>query len=440
MLSRKTLYSLIFFILLISFFLRFYDLERDPLPYNEYGIGYVDEGGYVHSARNKALFDAWTLEEDSWNSLYLSPTFTALQYLSFTFLGVSTFSMRLTSALLGLASLLIASFLIMKKQRKLGLIYLILLSMNTMLIVYSRIATLQIMVVSLILVIIGLIVYDTKKSWLVVGLLLPTTFLSKFTSLFFVIAVPFSLLLYSYWDKTYRKRLGFLLIGGIVSLSLWLLWLLPNFEAWLFTAKMLSHELKYSLFRVAAVFSHALRFAYLHQIAVLFTVGWSLITFQQWKNEKKIEYIDVFLLTALTMFTLYLFVVDFFIRRWVLIVPLVLLMGARFLCQVGDLQFKERKWPWQAILTVLLGLYLITNLSPLVDYFGQSENSHMIINNSQKLAEIVPSGEEVFGNAAIALGYENQMKPYYVYAKSVHVDTEEAILPYPYDCLYYRQR
>ena len=50
----------------------------DP-PWNPtVGIVWHDEGAWVHNARNRALFGAWS--QDAWNPMYIAPVFTGLEY------------------------------------------------------------------------------------------------------------------------------------------------------------------------------------------------------------------------------------------------------------------------------------------------------------------------------------------------------------------------
>ena len=52
----------------------------DP-PWNPtVGVVWHDEGAWVHNARNKALFGAWS--QDKWNPMYIAPVFTGLEYVS----------------------------------------------------------------------------------------------------------------------------------------------------------------------------------------------------------------------------------------------------------------------------------------------------------------------------------------------------------------------
>src|SRR4051794_22016202 len=77
----------------------------DPPWRSTVGIVWHDEGAWVHNARNKALFDAWTL--DAWNPVYIAPVFTGLEYGAFKVLGVGVRQARLVSELTGLVSVLL---------------------------------------------------------------------------------------------------------------------------------------------------------------------------------------------------------------------------------------------------------------------------------------------------------------------------------------------
>jgi 4-amino-4-deoxy-L-arabinose transferase-like glycosyltransferase len=80
----------------------------DP-PWNpSVGIVWHDEGAWVHNARNKALFGAWS--QDAWNPMYVAPVFTALEYLSFATLGVGVRQARLVSEIAGFLSILLLAF------------------------------------------------------------------------------------------------------------------------------------------------------------------------------------------------------------------------------------------------------------------------------------------------------------------------------------------
>jgi hypothetical protein len=76
--------------------------SADP-PWNTtVGIVWHDEGAWVHNARNKALFGAWSA--DAWNPMYIAPVFTGLEYAVFSAFGVGVRQARLVPELAGLAS------------------------------------------------------------------------------------------------------------------------------------------------------------------------------------------------------------------------------------------------------------------------------------------------------------------------------------------------
>src|ERR687897_1882689 len=74
----------------------------DP-PWNPtVGVVWHDEGAWVHNARNRVLWGAWST--DAWNPMYIAPVFTGLEYLSFAAFGVGVWQARLVSELAGVAS------------------------------------------------------------------------------------------------------------------------------------------------------------------------------------------------------------------------------------------------------------------------------------------------------------------------------------------------
>ena len=74
------------------------------------------------------------------------------------------------------------------------------------------------------------------------------------------------------------------------------------------------------------------------------------------------------------------------------------------------------------------------NVAPLVEYFGQNVTnygqSHVVYTNSKELNTYLPPGTPVFSNVATAMGYENKIKPYFIYEKNVYIDYEKKILSY----------
>jgi len=100
--SRGVFGWLLIAILAIAALLRGLFPAADP-PWNpSVGIVWHDEGAWVHNARNRALFGAWSL--DKWNPMYIAPVFTGLEYASFRSFGVGVRQARLVPELCGFAA------------------------------------------------------------------------------------------------------------------------------------------------------------------------------------------------------------------------------------------------------------------------------------------------------------------------------------------------
>jgi len=106
--SRRQYRSILLAILMIAGLMRGLFPAADP-PWNPpVGIVWHDEGAWVHNARNRALFGAWSL--DKWNPMYIAPVFTGLEYVSFRSLGVGVRQARLVPEICGLAAVCLLAF------------------------------------------------------------------------------------------------------------------------------------------------------------------------------------------------------------------------------------------------------------------------------------------------------------------------------------------
>ncbi|MEO7271215.1 MAG: glycosyltransferase family 39 protein, partial [Vicinamibacterales bacterium] len=114
----------------------------DP-PWNpSVGVVWHDEGAWVHNARNKALFGAWSL--DAWNPMFIAPVFTALEYGAFEVFGVGVRQARLVSELTGFASVLCLAWGVGRIGGRLaGLAAGALLATNYVYVMYDRAATME---------------------------------------------------------------------------------------------------------------------------------------------------------------------------------------------------------------------------------------------------------------------------------------------------------
>jgi len=140
--SRRVFVASLLVLLAAGGLLRGLFPAADP-PWNPtVGIVWHDEGAWVHNARNRALFGAWSL--DKWNPVYITPVFTALEYASFRTLGVGVRQARLVPEICGLLSVwLLALGVARIAGRQAGLIAAALLATNYIYVMWNRAALME---------------------------------------------------------------------------------------------------------------------------------------------------------------------------------------------------------------------------------------------------------------------------------------------------------
>ena len=140
--SPRTFRLWLLAVLAVAAVLRAIFPAADPPWAAPVGVVWHDEGAWVHNARNKALFGAWT--EDAWNPMYIAPVFTGLEYASFKAFGVGVRQARLVSEVCGLASVwLLALGVARVGGRRAGLIAGGLLATNYVYVMWNRAALME---------------------------------------------------------------------------------------------------------------------------------------------------------------------------------------------------------------------------------------------------------------------------------------------------------
>jgi 4-amino-4-deoxy-L-arabinose transferase-like glycosyltransferase len=210
----------------------------DP-PWNPtVGIVWHDEGAWVHNARNKALFGAWSL--DAWNPMFIAPVFTALEYGSFSVFGVGVRQARLPPEALGWLSVLLLSLGVTRLAgRRAGLIAAALLATNFVYVMWNRTALMEGPMVAFMVA--AWYCYARAESsprwgW-GAGLFAVLAFFTKAAAAFFVAAVSLDAvvtLLLARRTPDLKGRayvLASLVVFGVVGLGVFVL---PNWDAYWF--------------------------------------------------------------------------------------------------------------------------------------------------------------------------------------------------------------
>lgn len=182
-------------------------LTADPPWQTPVGITWHDEGPWVHNARNRVLFGAWSL--DAWNPVYLTPVFTGLEYVSFALLGVGTWQARMVPVVMGLVSVALLSAGVWRLAgRRAAVAAAVLISTNYIYVMWNRAALME-----------GTMTAFIVASWcayalsprtptlgLLAGLGALLAFFTKAAAAFFVAALAFDALLTIALDWRDRRR------------------------------------------------------------------------------------------------------------------------------------------------------------------------------------------------------------------------------------------
>ena len=255
----------------------------DP-PWNPaVGVVWHDEGAWVHNARNKALFGAWT--QDLWNPMYIAPVFTGLEYVSFKVFGVGVRQARLVPELCGLVSVwLLALGVARLAGRRAGVIAAALLGTNYVYVMWNRAALMEGPMVAFIVA--AWYCYtrmDENPRWgAAASACAMLAFFTKAAAVFFVaaIALDASLALVAASTSVMESRtmdrrgprwtLGGLLVGGCVALAAFVL---PNWTDYRFYNWQMSVTRKPS-YDVKSLIDRITWFPVLHDV---FTRMWFVL-------------------------------------------------------------------------------------------------------------------------------------------------------------------
>src|SRR4051795_7045911 len=151
------------------------------------GIVWHDEGAWVHNARNRALFSAWSL--DRWNPMYIAPVFTGFEYLSFAAFGVGVRQARLVSEIAGVGSVLLLACGVRRIGGDVaGLIAGGLLATNYVYVMYDRAAIMEALMVAFIVASwYSSVRAEERASWgAVAGVMAVLAFFTKAAAAFYI--------------------------------------------------------------------------------------------------------------------------------------------------------------------------------------------------------------------------------------------------------------
>ena len=329
--TERRFWIALFGVLVLAALLRTLFPTADP-PWNPtVGVVWHDEGAWVHNARNRVLWGAWST--DAWNPLFIAPVFTVLEYVSFALLGVGVWQARLVSEVGGLASvLLIAGGVRRLGGSTAGLIAAALVGTNFFYVMYNRAALMESTMVAMMTASWYCYVRaQDRPGWgVAAGGFAVLAFFTKAAAAFFVAALALdavvSWLLPQPDQQAARRRsmaaIAGLAAGFLVALAIFVgpYWTEYRFYNWqMSVTRKPSYDLK-------SLLDRASWFPVLHDV---FTQNWLLIvaattsaltSLARWRTLAAGERL---LLWWIGLGTIELFVHDVAERRFVMFIPAV---------------------------------------------------------------------------------------------------------------------
>ncbi len=219
-------------------------------------------------------------------------------------------------------------------------------------------------------------------------------------------------------------------------MTLWMLWLIPNFISWKFmNFGSYGGRIYFTIYKLLSVPLFVLKFSLLNQLVIILVIISIFFTFRVIKRREKISYLDFLLIVILIMFFLQTLVTDYPLRRFVLIVPIILLIATRFIYKIKKINYSENiKVKGKTLVVIILLLYIIINLGYLGLHFGQlkpgSREGYRLIDAAKEVPNYIPDYEKVYGRHSHTLSLESKIKPYFGYRGITYANTESHILPF----------
>jgi 4-amino-4-deoxy-L-arabinose transferase-like glycosyltransferase len=239
--SDRAFLAWLLLIAVVALALRLLFPTADPPWSTTVGVVWHDEGAWVHNARNRALFGAWTL--DQWNPMYIAPVFTALEYASFAVFGVGVWQARLVSELTGFASVLLLALGVRRiAGRDAALIAAALLATNYVYVMWNRAALMEASMVAFI--VFAWYCYARAQSQPIWGAAAAAcallAYFSKAAAVFFVAALGFDALIglfrRSQADARHGRAAAWATLAGLAGCGLvaLLVFVAPNWSDYRF--------------------------------------------------------------------------------------------------------------------------------------------------------------------------------------------------------------
>lgn len=214
--------KVIWLIVLLAFFsgLRILHITADAPSTLSWGRGpFTDEGFYAHNARNKILFDTWSM--DDYNYHFVSPFMGAVNFTVFKMLGVKYKNIRLGAILF---SILTLGLVFMALQRRYdfetALLAGFFMSFSYFWIMYNRLFISEIPMLFFLMLSWFFLRKGTAKDFFIAGMVFMLAVLSKSLALHFIAVITW--ILWRQRGNRVWQKTGLFLMGAGAIILVWL--------------------------------------------------------------------------------------------------------------------------------------------------------------------------------------------------------------------------
>lgn len=389
--SDKKFLTLLFFTFFIIFVIRFAFLSADPPP-NTHAHFFTDEGWKTRNARNKVLFDKWSMDDH--NNVRNSPLHHLGSYTSFTLFGTGLTQARLVSAVSGSLTIVFLYLFVRRGWNRQGaLLTACLAGFSFVFTTYHRLALQE----SMILLFIMLTLYlwqkgkDNKWFYLFSGISMSLAYLTKASG---IVAAPLIFIPYlfeNYFQRKDKKKddkfaIVYFILGGIPLLLFWHL-----ISGYLFGASSSANPLGYTsqlssssleFLRSIAIFPTSPFFGQTPVLTTLSLIFILHILCSAKDNPKSfisnissLEFVSIswFIIGSAFIAVMH-FQPD---RRYIILIPPMSILAAKVLMEVRCISFKglfdgyikeDGLWyfQWMSYLLLLIPMYFLLSHGMMV--------------------------------------------------------------------------
>jgi len=219
-------------------FLRLFQLHADVSPLKNL-VELVDEGLWVHNARNMALFGKWTIDQFN-QPLIGAPLFNYLLYLVFKFFGTGFCQARLIPALSGWLTLIVVYFIVRQsRSRIISLSCAGLLGFMNEFLMYNKVCfpeSLQILFYCL-MFLSWLLGKRLKAFHVLAGLCFSLAYLTKMSAIYFIPVIPLLWAIEWYLGELKISSVLLFIVGACLVLPWYIPFYLQNIDKFRFLSE-----------------------------------------------------------------------------------------------------------------------------------------------------------------------------------------------------------